>query len=198
MELYSQENLEKLLQECYDEIEKGLKGTIYESYFNFKKDGISIIRGHTNGHTLGQVHYDSMTFEFDYWGRKKIKSIDKATITIFDHLGRNEKGVKETIIHELIHTLQGCQNHKSEFKWHCDIIKRYLGYSCFTGQHDDTHTDEYKLSNYKHFLICEKCHKVVGAGNKLTYKYSHPETRICCACKTTTKYMNLQQVKEWL
>ena len=194
--LYSQENLEKLLQECYDEIEKGLD-KYYLEYFNFKKDGIRIQAKDTTGKVLGNCHYDSMTFDYDYWGKKYIKSVDRATITIFRHLNRDTKGVKETIIHELIHTLKGCQNHRAEFKRHCAIIKQYLGYSCYSGQHEDVKSAEY-LDNFKHFLICEHCHKVVSRGNRYTVVYRHPENCRCKSCKTTTKYMTLREVKEWL
>ena len=144
------------------------------------------------------VKFDSFEYEFDYWGRKRISKVKKATITIFKHEHRNEKGIKETIIHELIHTLKGCQNHKSEFKWHCEIIRSHLGYSCLSGQHEDTQSNDY-LENYKHFLVCTHCNKIVGKGIKFTQPYQHPETRICCTCrKSEIVYKNLQQIKEWL
>ena len=195
-DLYTQENLERLLQECYDEIEKALKDTIYLSCFDFKKDNIRIQAKETSGRILGNCHYDSVSYDYDYWGRKLVKSINRATITIFKHLNRDTKGIKETIIHELIHTLKGCQNHKAEFKRHCNIIKQYLGYSCYSGQHEDVKSIDY-LNNYKHFLICKCCHKIVGKGTRFTIPYKKPETRICCTCRNgNLEYKNLTQIKE--
>lgn len=196
-DIYSQNNLERLMQDCLTEIKDGLKDTGYASYFDFAED-ITIQAKETKGRILGNCHYDSFEYEFDYWGRKKISKVKKATITIFKHEHRNEKGIKETIIHELIHTLKGCQNHKSEFKWHCEIIRSHLGYSCLSGQHEDTQSNDY-LENYKHFLVCTHCNKIVGKGIKFTQPYQHPETRICCTCrKSEIVYKNLQEIKEWL
>ncbi len=195
--IYSQENLQRLMQDCITEIKEKLKNTQYADYFNFAED-ITIQAKETKGRILGNCHYDSVEYEFDYWGRKRISKIKKATITIFKHEHRNEKGIKETIIHELIHTLKGCQNHKSEFKWHCEIIRSYLGYSCLSGQHDDIKTEEYILDNFKHFLVCTHCNKIVGKSTRLTRPFQHPETRICCTCRNEVVYKNLQQIKEWL
>ena len=198
MELYSQENLERLMQECYDEIESKFKDTYYNDEFNFKKDSITIqAKPVGNSRVLGNCHFDSLEYCFDYWGRKQIKEVKKATITIFKHLNRTERGIKETIIHELIHTLKNCQNHKSEFKYKCYLIQTYLGYSCLNGQQEDTKSVEY-LDNFVHFLTCEHCHKVLDKGVKFTNKYKHPETRICGICKGNVKYKSLEQVKEWL
>lgn len=188
--------LMELLKECLKEIDEKFKGTSYAGYFNFCKN-LTIQWGHTTGKILGRCHYDTLSYDFDYWGRKRIKSIDKATITIYDHKGRDIKGIKETIIHELIHTLRDCEYHRSEFKWYCDIIKRYLGYSCFSGQHEDLKSLEY-LENFKHFLVCQHCHKILSKSNRMTKRFKSTQFFRCTACKNNIEYMNLKQVKGWL
>ena len=186
-----------LLKECLQEIDEKLGDTVYKSEFEFCKD-LTIQWGHTTGRTLGQVHYDKINYSYDYWGRRKIDKIEKATITIYDHKNRDTKGIKETIIHELIHTLKDCQNHKSEFKWHCSIIQGYMGYSCFSGQHEDVQSIEYILSNFKHFTVCEHCHKITSKGNRKTRAFQYPEFYYCSKCKSKIKYMTLEEVKGWL
>ena len=186
-----------LLKECLKEIDEKFKNTSYAEYFNFCKNLI-IQWGHTTGHTLGKVNYDSIVYDYDYWGRKRISRIEKATITIYDHANRDTKGIKETIIHELIHTLKGCQDHKSEFKWYCSIIQSWLGYSCYSGQHADVKSIDYILGNFKHFLVCEKCHKILSKGNRKTNKYMYPQFYHCKTCKTDTTYKTLEQIKSWL
>lgn len=188
--MYKQENLEKLLNECYAEIEEKLKGTYYENYFNFKKDSITIQKGHTNGNLLGKCNYYGISYSRDYWGRREIEDIKSFVITIYDHMGRDIKGVKETIIHELIHTLKGCQNHKSNFKYYCSIIQNYLGYSCLSGKHEDIKNVDYQVDNYRHFLICPKCKKVLCHSNRMTIKYQMPQRYSHNACGTACEYVN--------
>ena len=197
--MYTKQNLENLLQECYNEIEEKIGGTYYADYFKFKKDCITIDWGHTTGTRLGACKYHNITYTFDYWGRRtSIKDIGSFSIIIYDHKNRDIKGIKETIIHELIHTLKNCQNHKSEFKWHCEIIQRYLGYSCWSGSHDDVKQVDYKLNNYKHFLICSKCNKILRQSNRMTIKYRKPQNYSCRACGTTCEYADSIKVKQIL
>ena len=195
-DIYSQNNLQKLLDECYDEIENTFKDTVYANYFDFKKDNIKIKAEHTSGRILGNCHYDDWEYVANEWGYKRTRVIKSATITICRHKNRTENGIKETIIHELIHTLKNCQNHKSEFKWYCEIIQKYLGYSCLSGQHEDTKSNEY-LENYKHFLVCTYCNKIVRKGTRFTKPYQRPDIRRCCTCgKCEIEYKNLEQIKE--
>lgn len=188
--MYEQKNLEKLLNECYAEIEEKLANTYYKDYFNFKKDKITIQKGHTTGNVLGRCNYYGITYDRDYWGRCSIKDIDRFVITIYDHKDRDTIGIKETIIHELIHTLKGCQNHKSEFKYMCSIIKQYLGYSCLSGKHEDTQNLDYKIGNYQHFLICPKCKKIVSQSNRKTKKFQYPQFYYHSECRTTLQYVD--------
>ena len=188
--------LQKLLKECLQEIDEKLGDTAYKSEFEFCKD-LTIQWGHTTGRKLGLVHYDKINYSYDYWGRRKIDKIEKATITIYDHKHRDTKGIKETIIHELIHTLKNCQDHKSEFKWHCSIIQNWLGYSCFSGQHEDVKSVEY-LDNFKHFTVCEHCHKITSKSNRKTKPFQYPQFYHCKKCKSNIKYMTLEEVKGWL
>jgi hypothetical protein len=182
--MYTQQNLEKLLNECYNEIEQKFKDTYYANYFNFKKDRITIKSGHTTGRVLGRCNYYGVSYTYDYWGRRRtIKDISSFVITIYDHENRDIKGIKETIIHELIHTLKGCQNHKSEFKYYCSVIKNHLGYSCLSGQQDDIKQAEYRL-NFKHFLVCSKCNKATRVG---VVKEGKEKIRVCKKCGAKIK-----------
>lgn len=190
--LYTQKNLEKLLKECYAECKTiGL---------TFREQDIKIKKGHTTGTNLGLCHYNTNRQKgynqygyFNYYD-----SIESFDITIYDHEKRDLKGIKETILHELIHTKRDCQNHRSTFKNYCYMIQYNLGYSCLSGQHNDCQTDEYKIENYKHYLICPHCNKITSYSNRYTRPYQHPELYHHRACKTTLIYANCLNVKEKL
>ena len=75
----------------------------------------------------------------------------------------NDKIIKNTIIHEIIHCLPYCNNHGKEFKQYSKVINEKLGYniSRLGNKAKDMRASnidyEEKKPNYKYEIICQKC-----------------------------------------
>lgn len=74
----------------------------------------------------------------------------------------DEKIIKNTIMHEIIHCFPYCNNHGSEFKKYAKYINEKLGYdiSRVGNKKEDYQKSniEYKeTTKYKYKIICEKC-----------------------------------------
>lgn len=76
---------------------------------------------------------------------------------------RNDiKGLKETIIHEILHTCNGCMNHGIEWKRLADKVNHKYGYNVKRtssaddkGVHDETRNIQPKAINY--IIKCNNC-----------------------------------------
>ena len=82
-----------------------------------------------------------------------------------------EKSLKETIIHEILHTCPDCFCHTGEWKRLADIVNdcyRYNIKRANTAEEkgmDDfykNHEELVKKSTYKYTICCAKCGKIVG------------------------------------
>lgn len=72
------------------------------------------------------------------------------------------QAAKETMIHELIHTCPGCQNHGYEWKRRGDRASRMLGYNVerLTGLNVlESQGVKVKMETYKYALVCDDCKK---------------------------------------
>ena len=77
----------------------------------------------------------------------------------------NEEIIKNTIIHELIHCLPGCDNHGKDFKKYAKFINEKLCYNITTAGNK---AEDYKKSNlqlvenneYNYKIQCKKCNQV--------------------------------------
>lgn len=70
----------------------------------------------------------------------------------------DEKLVKETLIHELIHTCSGCYNHGVNFKKYAELVKRQKGYNIVVKSEDEQFGEKAKQDKYK--ITCLKCGNV--------------------------------------
>ena len=75
----------------------------------------------------------------------------------------DERIIKNTIIHELIHCIPFCNNHKEQFKKYANYINKMLGYDIKRAgnpKEDYEKSDiEYKeeLPKYKYKIKCQSC-----------------------------------------
>lgn len=106
----------------------------------------------------------------------------------------DEQGLKNTIIHELLHSCKNCMNHGKEWQYLANKVNRTYGYNIkrVSSANDKGLTEESqkeqinaeieKLQNRKHYeIICQNC------GYKyIRYKESkivqHPEYYRCGVC----------------
>lgn len=97
-----------------------------------------------------------------------------------------ENILKDTIIHELIHTCDGCFNHGREFQNIARQINDAYGYSIGTYVNKNEHkivSNVYKPKERKYKISCPTCGRIWGYKIK-TKAYKHPEEYICSKCKS--------------
>lgn len=76
----------------------------------------------------------------------------------------DDKIIKNTIMHELIHCMPYCSNHGAKFKMYAKYINEKLGYDISTVgnkrldyEKSNLKYDETKYTNYKYKVVCKKC-----------------------------------------
>lgn len=100
------------------------------------------------------------------WGQCKTLPNGKFLISISNRLLEDDTdimGLKNTIIHELIHTCKGCMNHKSEWKMYAQKVNNAYGYNIKrTSSAEDKGVraiEKIRVINHKY--ICEGCGQIV-------------------------------------
>ncbi|MCI9177356.1 MAG: hypothetical protein HFJ28_01990 [Clostridia bacterium] len=78
----------------------------------------------------------------------------------------NDNIIKNTIIHELIHCIPYCNNHKAEFKKYAKYINQNLGYQITTRgnkkqDYQASNLEYEEEENYKYKIKCTKCEQVI-------------------------------------
>lgn len=98
------------------------------------------------------------------WGQCKYnRSTNTYTININAEILADDvpfKPVLETMIHEILHTCEGCFNHGKEWKRMADIVRTEKGYNitrCTGAENFGIERTYQKKANY--VLVCEKCGK---------------------------------------
>ena len=123
-------------------------------------------------------------------------SISKHEIAITERLLDERLPVKmleNTIIHELIHTCDGCYNHGSKFQAYGRKVNKELGYniSTYVSKEESMVMDNvYKPKERRYKVICPTCEQ------EFSYKvrskvYQHPELYICGVCGTRLVRKNI-------
>ena len=103
-------------------------------------------------------------------GKHRIKVYDKFqkhTIEISKWvMDLDDKIIKNTIIHEIIHCFYGCNNHGEEFKKYAKYINQKLGYNITRLGNKE---EDFKKSNiefvpdkinYKYKIVCSDCGQI--------------------------------------
>jgi predicted SprT family Zn-dependent metalloprotease len=102
------------------------------------------------------------------WGRcgylnkqKNSYKIDINPILLADDV--EDVAVKNTIIHEILHSCDGCMNHGQKWKAKANIINRkYPQYNIArTSSSEELGIDKEKR-DYKYKVQCQKCQKIYG------------------------------------
>ena len=100
------------------------------------------------------------------WGRCQATATGKFIISISDLLLADDaspEGLKNTIIHELLHTCVGCMNHKSTWKLYAERVNRAYGYDIKrTASEEEKGIHEVvRKRRVNHKYVCEKCGQIV-------------------------------------
>lgn len=97
-----------------------------------------------------------------------------------------EQILKDTIIHELIHTCDGCYSHGKEFQNVARQINNAYGYSIGTyvsNIESKIVNSVYKPKERKYKISCPSCGKTWGYKIK-SKAYKYPEKYICTKCNS--------------
>lgn len=95
--------------------------------------------------------------------------------------------IKEVLLHELIHTVKDCFNHKWQFKNKAYSMQRHLGYDALNKKYDETILNrKSKQERAKYIVKCNGCGQIIYRQKK-SMLVEHPENYTCgkCGCKFT-------------
>ena len=159
-----EEKLERLYQECIEELNKiGI---------SFCERQISIGIAKRNNKRYGcckpdnpDEHYKKMVI-MGYRYIIKYENYKKYTIEISKWvMDLEESIIKNTIIHELIHCLPYCNNHGTKFKEYAYIINEKLGYNIARvgnkkEDFEKSHLEYEENDQYNYKIQCEKCGQI--------------------------------------
>lgn len=108
------------------------------------------------------------------------------------HVDAPEKGLKETIIHEILHTCPDCWCHTGEWKRLAELVNDCYGYDVkradtaedkgmenFYKQHDEL----VKKPNWKYVIQCKNCGKILGKKQRACKVTMYPYRYNCIYCK---------------
>ena len=99
------------------------------------------------------------------------------------------ESLQNTVIHEILHTCPGCQNHGPEWKRRADKVKKELGYNikrCTNAAEkgiSETVTERYYDPD-KYKVRCKKCGKVIGK-SRMCNLVKYPQTYVHTKCNGT-------------
>ena len=102
----------------------------------------------------------------------------------------DENGLKNTIIHELLHTCKGCLNHGARWTAYAKKVRNFLGYNIqrqSTADEKGVHYRTESERNYKYQLVCPECGANCGKYKNLcdTVKIAKRGGYLCGRCKAT-------------
>ena len=122
------------------------------------------------------------------WGNCSGNKVNGFTIQISAVLldeCNDEIGLKNTIIHELLHSCDGCMNHGPEWKKLADRVNCLLGYNikrCSSASEKGV-VEDHRLDNkHQYVIVCEKC-GCAYTRQRFCRLVEHPEQFRCGRCR---------------
>lgn len=121
------------------------------------------------------------------WGICKMKTGGNYVIEISNTLLNygSEKGIKQTVMHELLHTCCYLDGHKDKWKMYANRVNCELGYNIKrTNSAKELGIDREVIekNNYKYILKCASCGNSIGFARKgKVVKY--PQYYRCGCCR---------------
>ena len=105
--------------------------------------------------------------------------------------GEDDRTVKEVILHELLHTCPGCQNHGEKWKQLSQRVNREYGYAISrVASADRFYLEREEDCRYK--LICRNCGNVSYRIRK-SKVVSRPENYRCSRCGGRIRVVDLRK-----
>ena len=109
------------------------------------------------------------------------------------HLESSERAIRNTLIHELLHTCPGCLNHGPKWKAYARIVQLRLGYQIVRAGGDkdkdsalaQAHRQKREARTVKYLLSCSQCGQEFPR-YRVSNLVLHPE-KYRCKCGGTIK-----------
>lgn len=165
-----EKQLQKLYKECLQELK--LIGLEFENNGDTGKIDISLSKRNTKRY--GCCKQEKPDFNSKIIEKRKGKKVITYTKFAEHHIEiskwvmkLDDKIIKNTIIHELIHCIPYCNNHGQEFKKYARYINQKLGYDI---KRAGNPKEDYQQSNvpytekevnYKYRIKCQKCGQTI-------------------------------------
>ena len=147
--------LDFLKDECIEELENLNIPIADDIYFKIRQDLSSSFAT-----CIRRTNWLNGSYEYEI-------EINKSLIEMYLNKTISEKVVKDTIVHELLHTIKGCMNHGKLWKTYAKIVNSVYGYNiqrCSSykemGITDSNLLDTLKNTRYK--LECKQCGQVIS------------------------------------
>lgn len=99
-----------------------------------------------------------------------------------------EQGLKETIIHELLHTCSGCYNHGKTWNRLAEKVNKAYGYNikrCSSIEEKGVQKETLPVETerkVKYIVTCDKCSNVCARRERESKVIKHPEHYRCSRC----------------
>lgn len=106
---------------------------------------VHAFKTHNDNHSLGRCQRVSF---FNGEHTKYIISLNKKMLNC------SEQDIKNTLLHELIHTIDGCFNHGDRFKYYAEKVNQKYGYHIARANSVKGFKEQIK---YRYIVKCTKC-----------------------------------------
>jgi len=145
-----------------------MKKDLLDFYFDFATDILLslnldwgevsrlLIMPKASTHTLGLCERNT-----DWWGNFDGTFTISLNPCLFQDKA-NEDIIIQTLLHELIHTMDGCFNHGKTFKYYASIINNKYGYHISRTTDSSKYGVELPEQKFKYEIWCNVCNKRVA------------------------------------
>ena len=96
----------------------------------------------------------------------------------------SDDGAKNTIIHELLHTVKGCDNHGLNWQREAEKVNRAYGYNikrCSSAEEKGVPETEATPRTVKHKFVCECCGQIITRTRESNFTKNYKDYR-CGRC----------------
>ncbi len=151
---------------------------------------------------LGIPRAKSITFTVNTRAKTRLgvckKAGDRYVIEIsallLDESVPPEKGLKNTLIHEILHTCRGCMKHTGRWKQYADKVNAAYGYQIKrTAEREEGVVPKALVPKPKYRVTCRNCGAVYER-YRMSAFLQHPERYRCGKCKSAFCRKDIQSV----